>query len=662
MNDRAEIPPLAQDAASFQPAIFRLSELFVSSHDPNAEDVVRCGTFARVRLRGSDSADRLVDLFANHGIQCASLRTPVRNATTATFALERGGYGLHACSAGGWLLKPAEQAGDTYWIPQPPVVRTIDAHGRIRSEHPTKLAAFSASSAGVRIELVLLADGCLDGVVWRFPAAAADIVEGLERPLVLEMQPLFMWGSHTAWCGPADVYRYLVHGHVYENRYEWRYKWKICAENEAYSIYVALHGLERASDRSLYGLLKRQLVLSVLSRQAEDGGWHHGEWSDFMESHFRLHNGAVLLLEAAFEEYRDEAIGAALAKAAAFTARHTDDTRLGLWFLHDSLEENLELLHKSGSRLIPSRILGKSPSNKLILNTHLDSIVVLDRYREIAGDDCYADQVASARTAMRGLLALRPAEALYGLVAWAVRLTHIPPSRAEQLAAPVRAARRAAREYVLPRLHRLKRRFPRVVMPGGLIERHLGMPHYDVNYQTINLMDLVRVWRRFPDEDLSAVVSGAIAAVHDTSLLEYWRETRQKGALGYWVEALYQLCTLDRAGDHRALLAEAMAIATEAGLGLTPSLLGGNPEVARPADRTRCPSPLDARLRVANLSRAGKRELLVVNCSRDVVNVAWESAPEPRFVWSMPDGRAVSSVAACALPPRGWLSGRQQLR
>jgi hypothetical protein len=161
---------------------------------------------------------------------------------------------------------------------------------------------------------------------------------------------------------------------------------------------------------------------------------------------------------------------------------------------------------------------------------------------------------------------------------------------------------------------------------------------------------------------LSAVVSGAIAAVHDTSLLGYWRETRQKGALGYWVEALYQLCTLDRAGDHRALLAEAMAIATEAGLGLTPSMLGGNPEVARPADRTRCPSPSDARLRVANLSRAGERELLVVNCSRDVVNVAWESAPEPQFVWSMADGRAVSSVEACALPPQGWLSGMQQLR
>jgi hypothetical protein len=453
-----------------------------------------------------------------------------------------------------------------------------------------------------------------------------------------------------------------VHGHVYENRFEWRYKWKVCAENEAYSIYVALHGLERATGKRLYGLLKRQLVLSVMSRQADDGGWHHGEWSDFMESHYRLHNGAVLLLEAAFEEHRDEAVGAALARAAAFTARHTDTTQLGLWFLHDSLEEDLELLRKSGSRIIPSRVLGKSPANKLILNTHLDSIVVLDRYREVTGDDRYADRVASARNAMRGVLALHPAEALYRLVSWAVRLTHVPPSRAEQLPAPVRAARRAAREYLLPRMHRLKRRFPRMVMPGGLVERHLGMPHYDVNYQSINLMDLVRVWRRFPDEDLDAVVAGAIAAVRDTGLLAHWTETRQRGALGYWLEALYQLCTLDRGGDHRASLAVAMAIATEVGVGLTPSMLGANPEVVRDADRVPCPSPSDPRLRVANLSRARKREFLVVNCSEDAIDVVWESAPESGFVWALPDGRAVPDAPGCSLAPRGWLSGVQELR
>ena len=145
-------------------------------------------------------------------------------------------------------------------------------------------------------------------------------------------------------------------------------------------------GLELATAKTLYGLLKRQILFSVIARQSADGGWHHGEWSDFMESHYRLHNGAVLLLEAALEERPDDAVRNALANAAAYTSRHTDRTSLGLWFLHDSLEEDLDLLHRSGSRLIPSRVLGKSPATKMILNTHLDAIVALDRYREVTGD------------------------------------------------------------------------------------------------------------------------------------------------------------------------------------------------------------------------------------------------------------------------------------
>ena len=56
-----------------------------------------------------------------------------------------------------------------------------------------------------------------------------------------------------------------MHGHVYENRYEWRYKWKICAENEAYSLYVALLGMELATRKRIYGLLKRQVLFSVIS-------------------------------------------------------------------------------------------------------------------------------------------------------------------------------------------------------------------------------------------------------------------------------------------------------------------------------------------------------------------------------------------------------------
>jgi hypothetical protein len=197
-----------------------------------------------------------------------------------------------------------------------------------------------------------------------------------------------------------------------------------------------------------------------------------------------------------------------------------------------------------------------------------------------------------------------------------------------------------------------------MVMPGGLIERHLSMPHFDINYQTVNIMDLVRLWRRFPEEDLAGVVEGAVKAVRDTSLLRYWIESKQRQALGYWLEALYHLCTFAAAPQYRQYLAQAVLIAEDAGLGLPPSLLGANPEVVRPDQRIACPSPTDSRLRVANLSCGGKREILVVNCSTAAITLTWEGNAIDALAWRAADGQLIAAgESPPSVPPRGWLSG-----
>ena len=359
--------------------VYALHELFQAPETTAVRQVVQSKLFTRTAWEITGSAVIILDQFADApGTSCCFVRLSRGPARVVRFVVG-GTHTIESCLSGGWLVKPAADAGDSYWIPQSPVLRTIDSHARILSEQAASIVGVNASSAATAIEIEVADDAHLDCVFWRFSPDASDIVAALQRPLVLELQPLFMWGSHTAFRGPADVYRYLVHGHVYENRFEWRYKWKVCAENEAYSLYLALQGLESASSKRLYGLLKQQILFSVIARQSTDGGWHHGEWSDFMESHYRLHNGAVLLLEAAFEERPNDTVRQALTSAAAYTSRHTDKTDLGLWFLHDSLEEDLDLLHRSGSRLVPSRVLGKSPANKLILNTHLDALVTMDR-------------------------------------------------------------------------------------------------------------------------------------------------------------------------------------------------------------------------------------------------------------------------------------------
>jgi hypothetical protein len=195
-------------------------------------------------------------------------------------------------------------------------------------------------------------------------------------------------------------------------------------------------------------------------------------------------------------------------------------------------------------------------------------------------------------------------------------------------------------------------------MPGGLIERHLSMPHFDINYQTVNLMDLVRLWRRFPDEDFAGIVGDAVKAIRETSLLRYWIESKQRQALGYWLEALYHLCTFTSAPEYRQYLAAAILIAEDLGLGLPPSLLGGNPEAVRTDQRIPCPSPADSRIRVANLSCGGKQEILAVNCGSDGIELSWEGATSHPLIWRAADGKAVSTgVSPVRIPSRGWLLG-----
>lgn len=55
----------------------------------------------------------------------------------------------------------------------------------------------------------------------------------------------------------GDVYLHLLRGQVYTSDFIWPHKWKVCSEADAYALYLALNGLELASGKPFYGLIKR---------------------------------------------------------------------------------------------------------------------------------------------------------------------------------------------------------------------------------------------------------------------------------------------------------------------------------------------------------------------------------------------------------------------
>ncbi len=160
---------------------------------------------------------------AFEGADCLFVRA---DSECATLALE-GQYKVKVAAAGGWLVVPVAEGKPTYWLPRMPIRRKRDKDVHILAEMP-------AAIDGIETDISLLAlrigvgEGVLDFVIWRLDDP--QFIEELGTLNPLEMQAWYLWGSHTIYARPADLYQHLIHGHVYENRTAWPHFWKICSD------------------------------------------------------------------------------------------------------------------------------------------------------------------------------------------------------------------------------------------------------------------------------------------------------------------------------------------------------------------------------------------------------------------------------------------------
>jgi hypothetical protein len=585
--------------------------------------------------------------------RCAFIR--IRAAAGPSNVVLQGSFAVDAVAAGGWLATPADSSSFVYWFPRPLVSRVVTAQGHITKEAICNPSSLRVDNTTVRVGIVAPPGSVVDLVAWRLPLAMGRELRQLSQ---LETQPYFLWGSHTSVCRLADVYQHVIFGFTYENRFAWPHRRKICSENDAHALYVLLSGLKLATGKVIYDMLLRQLILSVLARQGKDGGFRHGEWTERMESHFRLQASAMHLMMDALADYPSPEIGDSLSRAAAFLSRGRDTLDCGVWFLHDELELNEEAMAQAPFSWVRTRVLGKSPANMLVLNTHLNTTITLDRYREIRGDHQYAPLIHAAQDSTRAALSWRPAEWLYRLVFWAVNLTLLPRSEQERLPVLLRGVKRMAWKYAIPNLHRLKARFPRFVMPGGYVDRAIPLHAWSFHYLTVNLMDLVRYGRRFRGGGMSSVMEEAFAFTHQSGILLRWAELDyERYALGFWAEALYLRCLDDEANAWRAWLVEATLLLEDLGMGLPPSVLGTNGEAVAMGDRRACIESPRRDVRVINLSIGERREFLLINCGKEPAPVSPEMSITARLVAFDAGGVAVE---AASIPTRSWLRLRDR--
>lgn len=575
---------------------------------------------------------------ALQGASCVFLRSDA-----AVQLRVNGNYSLQLCSAGGWLLHSRDSAAPSYWLPAPATLRRISAQGHILEERTAEWGGFELDSSSAGIAFAAIPEGwALDAVIWRLADSA--LLEELQTFAPIETQGYFLLGSHTRYGKPADLYRHLIHGWVYEDRYAWPHKRRICSENDAHALHLIFSGLQRTSGKRIYGLLKTQLLLSVLSRQSEDGGFRHGEWTDGMESHYRLHCSAMHLMMDALSEADDPVVRTALARGMQFISDKHDNTAIGVWFYHDELEMSEAGMCRAPFKWWPGNALGKSPQNMLVLNTQLDTLVALERYGTLTGDKQYAPLVESGYQAASAVLALRPMEWLYRLLFSAIDLTLLPTEQAARLPLWQRLWKRIGWQVFVPRLPRLKTRYPRLVMPGGYIDRELSLQTWAYNYLAVNLMDLVRAARGTRSAAFMPYIQGILSYCAAIGIARRWLEHKGRAySVGFYAESLYLLCLREARPELDAMLADALLLCARQRLGLPPSLPGGNAE-AQTANY-KIPQSARADVIVANLSRAEHAACMIVNTGQHAIKLEDVLCAVP-VGWHVP---------ATELPPGGWL-------
>lgn len=520
----------------------------------------------------SDELHRLHDAF--DGANCLFLRA----RAAPTLRLD-GNFVLLGCPAGGWLLRNRDTAAASYWLPTPAMLRRVSTQGHILEERAADWSGFGIDTAGVEVAFAPSPEGwSLDAVVWKLDDTT--LINELMELAPVETQGYFLLGSHTRYGQPADLYRHLSHGWVYEDRYAWPHRRRICSENDAHALHLIFSGLQHTTGKRLYGHLKTHLLLSVLSRQDEDGGYRHGEWTDNMESHYRLHCSAMHLMMDALSENGDPVVRRALEKAARFVSDKRDATEVGVWFFHDELELSAKAMDGAPFKWLAGRALGKSPQNMLVLNTHLDILIALDRFRQMTGDAQYAPMVNSGVKSARAVLELRSAEWLYQLLFSAINLTLLSTAQAKRLPFWKRIWKRMGWQEFIPHLYQIKNHFPRLVMPGGYIDRHLGLGSWAFHYHTVNLMDLVRARRRFGGMQFDTVIRAAAQFAQTSGVRGRWKELKyERYALGFWAEALWHLCReFPDHVEYREWYREACDDLEALNMGLPPSHLEVNAE------------------------------------------------------------------------------------
>lgn len=322
-------------------------------------------------------------------------------------------------------------------------------------------------------------------------------LEDAEQCLYLKSE----WFSANS---PSDIWKYLIDGSIYDPRSDGNIGKQFRCQQCAYAWWTYFHLLYLKTGKKIYSLLQDQIAFTVLMEISPSGEWGHGFWSDDMETHARFHLDGLHLFISQYEKTGMPIWLEKAEKGMAFLSSHLMDEMEdgGIWFLHDTLELSSKAHH------FQSSLYGKHQGNSLTLNTHISALIVLHRLGQVMPDEKKYDiMFEKGIKVLPKILENRSGEGFYKVVMpWLINNTAWVDCHSN-----VDRIVRGLQGRVIHLCYRiLRRQFPRIVLPGGFIERDLTLSSFYHPYQNVTLKDLLFLYQQHPFPWLCSYIEDGI--------------------------------------------------------------------------------------------------------------------------------------------------------
>lgn len=294
-----------------------------------------------------------------------------------------------------------------------------------------------------------------------------------------------------------DCWRFMVNGKIYEYREETTREASARYRSQQAALFLyKLVDIQADYAKELVKIIKDEIAYSVMLDLESDGRWVHGCWTDEMETHTRFQADGIHLLLDHFNETKEDIFLEKAVHAMKYLLSIADPLNEEcLWFIHDTLELKQSYI----SPLIKSRAYGKSENNSLCLNTHLTTLCALFRLYILTKNEEIKAAMGKGLKAAEMVLGAEPATSLYGILYHLIDFSFETSCTFNNKSGKVSRLRdilvRKLAGHAEMMLPRVKRAFPRFVMPNGFVTRHLSIPREGYHYHIINLYDMLVLYQ-----------------------------------------------------------------------------------------------------------------------------------------------------------------------